>query len=147
MSLGSQHSEGSLEGQSDPAVWPVAWSDQSGSTSAFRGHNSLDGQGYSCRWLCASEVKRLIWEGVITLDARSAAEHLHGPLEGSLHVGMHPSSGRLRRLGITSNDPVICVCDNGRRASQLSAHLQGLGYRSVYCLGEALGSCVSDQRD
>ncbi len=88
--------------------------------------------------LNAAEVRRLIWEGVQVVDARTAAEHLHGQIQGSTQLGIHPSLATLQRLGLGTDDPIICYSNHEKRARKLSEHLNALGYRSVYRLRSGL---------
>lgn len=99
----------------------------------------------SDRGLCVAEVRRLIWERVKTLDARSAAEHLRHRLEGSVHVGMRPSARQLQHLGLEPHEPLICLSNGGTRARQLNAHLRALGYRHAYHLSGGLGAVAPSQ--
>jgi rhodanese-related sulfurtransferase len=95
--------------------------------------------------LCAGEVRRLIWEQVTALDARTAAEHLRCQIEGSLHVGIRPTARQLQRLGLDPTVPLICYSNADVRAAQLNAHLRGLGYRHVYNLNGGLSAFLSTQ--
>ena len=95
--------------------------------------------------LCAGEVRRLLWEQVTALDARTAAEHLRCQIEGSLHVGIRPTARQLQRLGLDPADPLICYSNADVRAAQLNAHLRALGYRHVYSLNGGLSAFLSTQ--
>lgn len=95
--------------------------------------------------LCAGEVRRLLWEQVTALDARTAAEHLRCQIEGSLHVGTCPTARQLQRLGLDPTDPLICYSNADVRAAQLNAHLRALGYRYVYNLNGGLSPFLSTQ--
>jgi rhodanese-related sulfurtransferase len=90
------------------------------------------------RCLNAAEVRRLIWEGVQVVDARTAAEHLHCKIQGSTQLGIQPSLAMLQRLGLDRDDPIVCYSNHEQRARKLSEHLNALGYRSVYRLRSGL---------
>jgi len=82
----------------------------------------------------ASEVRRLVWEGVTLLDARSARDHARSPRLAAVHLCHLAPRQQLLKLGADPSLPLV-TCSNGEhRARRLAQRLKRLGYRHVYVL-------------
>ena len=91
----------------------------------------------------ASEVRRLVWEGVTLLDARSARDHARSPRRAAVHLcHMAPRQHLLKQCPDPSL-PLVCCSNAEHRARRLARRLTRLGYRHVYVLRGGLEELTS----
>ena len=80
------------------------------------------------------EVRRLVWEGVTLLDARSARDHARSPRRATVHLCHLAPRQQLQALGGDPTLPLVCCSNGEHRARRLAQRLKRLGYRHVYVL-------------
>jgi rhodanese-related sulfurtransferase len=97
------------------------------------------------RQLSVLEVRRLVWEGVALVDARTAAEFDHAQLKGAIHLGPEASDLELRAAISDRQQPLICYSNRTGRASQLVQRLQQLHYAHVFVLANGLEGFLAQQ--
>lgn len=81
-----------------------------------------------------AEVRRLIWEGVTLLDARSDRDRASVPHSAAVPLCHQASLQTLHQLCGDRQDPLVCASNGERRARRLAVRLSRLGYRHVYVL-------------
>jgi hypothetical protein len=80
------------------------------------------------------EVRRLIWEGVMLLDARSERDRANVPHTVAVPLCHRASPQALQLLCGDRQEPLVCASNGERRARRLAVRLNRLGYRHVYVL-------------
>lgn len=90
-------------------------------------------------YLEPQEVRRLIWEQVTLIDARSAQEYLRHHLKGATHVPCTAGEHQVKTLLVDRTDPVIIYSNGQERAEQLARRLIRMRYIHVYVLGGGIG--------
>lgn len=103
------------------------------------------GQDADLRLLEPQEVRRLIWELVPLVDARSAQEYLRHHLPGALHL---PPGARLQQLSSVLPDlrqPLILYSNGQKRSAALARRLLSLDYENVYVLAGGIGILLAAQ--
>lgn len=97
------------------------------------------------RLLEPQEVRRLIWEQVPLVDARSAQEYLRRHLPGALHLPHGARPQQLRTVLPDPSQPLILFSNGQTRAAALARRLVGLDYGNVYVLGGGIGLLLALQ--
>lgn len=113
------------------------------------------------RCLTPLEVRRLVWEGVPLVDARSIREYQRCHLHHAIHLGASASvnggaagpaldvppreASLLRARFPDRRTPLICYSNGEGRSHQLVLHLQHLGYPHVYALAGGLNRFLAPQ--
>jgi rhodanese-related sulfurtransferase len=95
----------------------------------------------------APEVRRLVWEGVMLLDARSAREHAGEPRRAVIHLGHLAPRDQLLNQCPDPSLPLVCCSNGERRARRLAQRLIRLGYRHTYVLRGGLDRLTSQLLD
>ena len=80
------------------------------------------------------DARRLVAEGALLVDVRSAGEYESGHIEGAVNFPLQTLSGRLEELGKRST-PLIVYCRSGTRSSLARSVLQKAGFTEVHDLG------------
>ncbi|NDC35120.1 MAG: rhodanese-like domain-containing protein [Synechococcaceae bacterium WB9_2_112] len=99
------------------------------------------------RALTVREAKRLLWEGVRLLDARSVQEHGSYHIPSALQLNHQASNRQLMLRCPDRNEPLLCYSNAERRARILVSRLQQLGYRHAYVLQAGLEGFNPTQGD
>jgi len=86
------------------------------------------------RLLSAQEMRRLIWELVPLVDARSAQAFLSYHLPGAIHVPHDAENQQIRRVLPDPKQPLILYSNTMNRATALAQRLLELGYDNVSIL-------------
>lgn len=108
------------------------------------------------RCLSAPEVRRLVWEGVTLVDARSSREYQHWhlrqaislPGDGLLEAGSDEAclkASVLRSCFLDRRAPLIVYSNGERRSHQLVKRLQYLGYPHVFSVAGGLSQFLALQ--
>jgi rhodanese-related sulfurtransferase len=95
----------------------------------------------------APEVRRLVWEGVTLLDARSARDHAREPHRAAIHLGHLAPRVQLLKQCPDPSLPLVCCSNGEHRARRLAKRLIHLGYRHVYVLRGGLDGLPSQLLD
>ena len=77
------------------------------------------------------DYKKLIKEGAIIVDVRSAEEFSDGHIGGALNIPLDVLLSHLSKIG-DAKKPVITCCASGRRSSMAKDMLEKAGYKHVY---------------
>lgn len=80
------------------------------------------------------EVRRLVWEGVTVLDARSARDHALNPHRAAVHLCHQAPRHDLVQRCPDPREPLVCCSNKEARARRLAVRLSRLGYQHVYVL-------------
>lgn len=91
------------------------------------------------------EVRRLIWEQVPLVDARSAQEYLRYHLKSALHIPHNTGQQQVDTLLNDRTKPVIIYSNGQNRAEQLARKLMSIHYRHVYILGGGISALQAHQ--
>ena len=78
---------------------------------------------------------KLVEEGAILLDVRSAEEYEQGHIEGALNLLYTDVLDNAEDMFPDKNTPIVVYCSAGKRSTQAQITLTGLGYKNVYNLG------------
>jgi len=84
------------------------------------------------------EAHRLVKEGALVLDVRTAQEFGGGHIQGALNIPVQELEARMRELG-PGPRPVVVYCRSGARSSAAAAMLTRAGHAPVVNLG-AMGN-------
>ena len=90
-------------------------------------------------YLEPQEVRRLIWEQVPLVDARSAQEYLRHHIKGAVHVPSTAGPQQIKALLVDRTKPVILYSNGQERAELLARTLIRMCYQHVYVLGGGIG--------
>lgn len=84
-------------------------------------------------------AKKMVKEGAVLVDVRSAEEFARGHIEGAINIPqgdiLNKADGILSGLGATKDTNIIVYCSTGKRSSQSREILLGMGYTHVYDFG------------
>ena len=97
------------------------------------------------RFLNANEVRRLVWEGVQLIDARSAQEFHASHLKGALHLTPEADDAQWQHACPNEQQILVCYSNRQCRAERLALRLRDAGYAHVYVLGGGLESFFAQQ--
>ncbi len=91
---------------------------------------------------CGS-VKKLLNEGGILIDVRSAVEFSQGALKGALNMPLDAFQHLIKE--IDNSKPVLLYCRSGQRSEMAKRYLQQIGYDDVHNIGSytQLAFCVT----
>jgi rhodanese-related sulfurtransferase len=81
-----------------------------------------------------ADARRLVAEGAILLDVRTAGEFNDGHLQAARNIPVQELSSRLGELG-DKRAPIVVYCASGMRSSSATALLRGAGFEQVFDLG------------
>jgi phage shock protein E len=82
--------------------------------------------------VAAAEAWKLIQEGALLVDVRSAEEFARGSIEGAINIPHTEIEALARLIGADKQRPVVFFCRSGRRVGVAQAALGALGYDSIY---------------
>lgn len=80
------------------------------------------------------DARRMVQEGAVLVDVRSAGEFSSGHLPGALNVPLQELGARVGKLG-SRDKPVILYCASGTRSSMARGVLKRLGFTQAHNLG------------
>lgn len=80
------------------------------------------------------DVRRLVLEGVVLLDARSTRDHDRSPHQAAIHLCHQAPKQQLLSQCPDRSLPVVCCSNGEHRARRLAQRYRRLGYRHVYVL-------------
>lgn len=83
--------------------------------------------------VAGAEARRLVAQGALLLDVRTAGEFSAGHVDGALNVPFDEVAARLAELGPPSR-PIVAYCHSGRRSGIAATTLRARGY-TVWDLG------------
>lgn len=109
------------------------------------GNNGSGAAGKDLRLLKPLEARRLIWEQVPLVDARSAHDYLGYHLPGAVNVPQGAENEQIRRSLPDHRQPLIVYSNSNKRASTLALQLMEIGYSNVYLLGGGLATVIAHQ--
>jgi phage shock protein E len=81
------------------------------------GKNRVDG----------AEARRLVEQGAVLLDVRTAAEFGGGHIQGAINIPVQELDARLADVG-DKDKTVIVYCRSGARSARAAATLEAAGY-------------------
>ena len=79
-----------------------------------------------------AEAWRMIDDGALLVDVRSAEEFAGGHLDGAINVPHTETAALADAIGAQRDRPVVLYCRSGRRSGIAQAALQELGYTRVH---------------
>lgn len=91
------------------------------------------------RLLEPQEVRRLIWEEVPLVDARSAQEYLRHHIKAAIHLPYSAKPHQIKTILCDRTQPVIIYSNQQRRAEELARKLNQMDYLHVYVLAGGIG--------
>jgi len=97
------------------------------------------------RLLEPQEVRRLIWEQVPLVDARTGREYERLHLPRALHLPHDASLLRLRTVLPDLGQPLITYSNGQGRSTALARRLMARDYRNVYLLSGGIGLLLALQ--
>ncbi|MEE4175752.1 MAG: rhodanese-like domain-containing protein [Xanthomonadales bacterium] len=80
----------------------------------------------------AAEAWRLIEDGALVIDVRSAEEYAAGALEGAMHVPHDDTEALKQAIGEERSRPVVMYCGSGRRVGIAIDTLEADGYDGLH---------------
>jgi phage shock protein E len=80
----------------------------------------------------AREGWKLLEEGALLIDVRSAGEFAGGSIEGALNIPHSETDRLLEAIGADKNRPVVMFCGSGRRVDRAIGQLEALGYSALF---------------
>lgn len=80
------------------------------------------------------DARRMVQEGAVLVDVRSAGEFSGGHLPGALNVALPELGAKVGQLG-PKDKPVILYCASGTRSSMARGVLKRLGFTQAHNLG------------
>lgn len=92
----------------------------------------------------AQEAVRLINNGALVIDLRSAEAFGRGHIVNARNVPTDEIDARLPSLGADTSKPIIAVCDAGVSSRRAVAALRQNGYASVYSLKQGMTGWTQD---
>lgn len=119
----------------DGPAGQAAWAWRQGSEATDQGFHILS----------ALEARRLIWELVPLVDARSAQDYLSYHLPGAIHLPHGAEQDQIRRVLPDHNQPLILYSNTMKRATALAFQLLELGYTSVHIISGGLANPLARQ--
>lgn len=84
--------------------------------------------------IAPAEAKKLVQDGALLVDVRSAAEYAQGSLPKAKNIPLQELPKRLREFGPTDRTIILC-CQTGTRSAIAANALKRAGYTSVFNLG------------
>ncbi len=90
----------------------------------YMAENILSGD---CDVVAPDELPRLVEDGWSVVDVRTAQEHEHGAIEGSINVPIDSLRDNLAAMG---SGPVVVYCEVGQRGHTATALLHELGFEA-----------------
>ena len=92
----------------------------------------------------AQEAVRLINNGALVIDLRSAEAFGRGHIVSARNVPSDEIDARLPSLGADTSKPIVAVCDAGISSRRAVAALRQKGYASVYSLKQGMTGWTQD---
>lgn len=92
----------------------------------------------------AQEAVRLINNGALVIDLRSAEAFGRGHIVNARNVPSDEIDARLPSLGADTSKPIVAVCDAGISSRRAVAALRQKGYASVYSLKQGMTGWTQD---
>lgn len=92
----------------------------------------------------AQEAVRLINNGALVVDLRSAEAFGRGHIVNARNVPSDEIDARLPSLGADTSKPIVAVCDAGVSSRRAVAALRQKGYASVYSLKQGMTGWTQD---
>ena len=92
----------------------------------------------------AQEAVRLINNGALVIDLRSAEAFGRGHIVNARNVPSDEIDARLPSLGADTSKPIVAVCDAGVSSRRAVAALRQKGYASVYSLKQGMTGWTQD---
>jgi rhodanese-related sulfurtransferase len=77
----------------------------------------------------ATDFKKLVQDGAVIVDVRSAAEYRSGHIPGSINIPVDTIKTKVADLK-KKNKPVITVCRSGARSSMAKGILESSGVQA-----------------
>jgi molybdopterin/thiamine biosynthesis adenylyltransferase/rhodanese-related sulfurtransferase len=81
--------------------------------------------------IAPSVALELVQRGAALLDVREAVEFAAGSAPGAIHVARCEIDARIAQLAPDRLQPVVLLCESGRRSLAAALQLAALGYRDV----------------
>lgn len=91
------------------------------------------------RLLEPQEVRRLIWEQVPIVDARSAQEYLRYHIKAAIHLPHSAGPQQIKTMLCDRTKPVVIYSNKQTRAEALARKLNHMHYMHVYVLAGGVG--------
>ena len=80
----------------------------------------------------AAEAWKLIQDGALLVDVRSAEEFAQGSIEGAINIPHSETEALANLIGSDKQRPVVFFCRSGRRVGVAQAELGALGYSNIF---------------
>jgi len=90
------------------------------------------------------DARRMVQEGAVLVDVRSAGEFSSGHLPGALNVPLQELGAKVGKL-CPKDKPIILYCASGTRSSMARGVLKRLGFTQAHNLGRCRAGPI-DQR-
>ena len=90
--------------------------------------------------ITCAEKDKLVKDGAVLIDVRTAQEYSEGHLEGSINLDVNSISVNIEKLVTDKETKIVVYCRSGNRSATAAQTLINLGYKNVYDLG-AMSSC------
>jgi phage shock protein E len=84
--------------------------------------------------ISGDEARKLVQEGALLVDVRSAGEFAGGHIEGAINIPMQDLKGRLDELGDNRSE-IVVYCQSGGRSAIAKRLLERNGFENVHDLG------------
>ncbi len=98
------------------------------------------------RQLPPLEARRLIWEGAILLDVRTARDSSAAHIRGAEVVPIDLGDGGLTQRLPDRSAPILCISDGQTLSQALLERLRQLGYSHAYGIAGGLGQFLTAAR-
>jgi rhodanese-related sulfurtransferase len=86
----------------------------------------------------AQEAVKLINNGALVVDLRSAEAFGHGHIVNARNVPSDEIEARVSSIGADASKPIVAVCDAGVSSRRAVSALRQNGYESVYSLKQGM---------
>lgn len=113
--------------------------------AAQAGSHGSETSGQRAPLLSTLEARRLIWELVPLVDARSASDYLSYHLPGAIHLPDDAQPDLISRVLPEPHKPLILYSNTIQRATTLAGQLLDLGYINVFIFNGGLTNLLALQ--
>ncbi|MEA2069488.1 MAG: rhodanese-like domain-containing protein [Verrucomicrobiota bacterium] len=78
-----------------------------------------------------TDIQRLIKNGAVVIDTRTAGEFSHGHIDGALNIPYNAIGQKIAAHTTNKSKPIIVYCHSGARSGAAKKTLIGAGYTNV----------------
>jgi len=80
----------------------------------------------------------------VFVDIRKEEDYQAEHIRNAIHIPLEELGNKLGRIERYKNEPVVLVCENGKRSSRATATLKKAGFSNVCSIEGGMKSWISD---